>query len=192
MLFQHLFMHGKFFSPDGDGGGGSAANADGGDGDEGDDSGNQSGGDSSGAATDDRAELKEALAKERKAARDASQALKVAQKKIDDAAEAKAREDGDYKKLLEARDKELADLKADLNTREMRERKAAIAKKVGLPDELINRLKDGDDSEIEADAKELAKHIKGPDAPDTDAGERTKPGAKTKKDDAYKNPSHWL
>lgn len=200
MLFQHLFMYGKFFSPDGDGGGGSAANADGGEGDEGDDSGNQSGGDSRDDAADDRAELKAALAKERKAARDASQALKAAQKKIDDAAEAKAREDGDYKALLEARDKdlkardkELAELKAERDSERLTGLREKYGAKERIPEDLWKKIEGDDEDAIKADAKSLAKHLGGREAPEDDAGERSRTnGKKTKKDEAYKDPSHWL
>lgn len=75
MLFKHTLHYGKMFAPDGDGGGGAAAGAEGenggGEGDAGNGSGDNSGG-------DDIAGLKSALDKERKAARDAGKQLKTA------------------------------------------------------------------------------------------------------------------
>jgi hypothetical protein len=81
MLFKHTLHYGKHFSPDGDSGGGGSASGDA----DGDGDGNNDGGSEDGdGANDDRAELKEALAKERKAARDATRQLRDLQKQLDD------------------------------------------------------------------------------------------------------------
>lgn len=80
MLFKHNLQYGKFFSPDGAGSG--AGSSEGGDSGAG-----ESGGDES--AADDKSEgndldgLKSALDKERKAARDASKALKALQTELE-------------------------------------------------------------------------------------------------------------
>ena len=81
MLFKHNLHYGKFFSPDGEGGGGAGAN----DG-EGNNDGNTGANDNHGTGDggDDLTALKSALDKERKAARDAAKQIKTLQAKLDE------------------------------------------------------------------------------------------------------------
>lgn len=142
---------------------------------------------------------KAALKAERDARRAAEKAAADMQKRIDEieakqreADEAKAKEEGNYKQLLEQREAELAELKDKLTQRELADRKAAIAKQHGIPEEAINRLHGATDEELEEDAKALAKILRVREAPDTDAGERTPPGAKKSPDKAkFADPALW-
>jgi hypothetical protein len=84
MLFKHNLYYGKFFSPDGEGGGGAGASGDdGGESDAGNNDGAQDG-DSSDDGGEDVSALKSALSKERKAARDAAKQLKSIQAELDE------------------------------------------------------------------------------------------------------------
>ena len=95
--------------------------------------------------------------------------------------EAKARDEGKFKELLEAREKELADLRADIARRDLTEKRRAVARTYGLPDDLADRLVGDTDEEMEADAKRLAKLFAREDGPDTDSGKRSAPGKQTAK-----------
>lgn len=192
-----------FFS-DGGGGGANAANGDGDERKNGDGDGSLSG------TQDDYAELKTALAKERKdreTAQSEAKALRGLRKELDDLKQSiQQRKDadaaangewekvaGDREKAISERDVEIERLKAQIADRDLTERKRTLAKKAGLPESMISRMQGATDEELEADAKELAKHLKAPEADDhDDAGATTKrDGRKSKQDAAYKNPSYW-
>lgn len=141
---------------------------------------------------------KAALKAEREARRAAEKAAADTQKRIDEleakqreANEAKAKEEGNYKQLLEQREAELAELKGKLEERDLKDRKAAIAKANGIPEDAISRLQGATDEELEEDAKALAKLLKSREAPETDAGERTPPGQKKPDKSKFADPAMW-
>lgn len=141
---------------------------------------------------------KAAIQREREARKAAEKAAADTQKRIDaleakqrEVEEAKAKEQGDFKTLLEQREAELADMKAKLEARDLKDRKAAIAKANGIPEDAISRLQGATDEELEEDAKALAKLLKAREAPDTDAGERTPPGQKKPDKSKFADPAMW-
>lgn len=117
--------------------------------------------------------------------------LKDAEDAAQAAADADAKAKGEWEKIAQKRQEELDALKAQLAERDLRERKAAIAKAAGLPDDLADRLKGETDEDLETDAKALAKHLKAQDAPDTDAGKRTPTGLKKPDKSAFADPARW-
>lgn len=135
------------------------------------------------------------VSEERRQARERAQKAEARLAELEaaqrDANEAKAKEEGKYKDLLEAREQELATLKAQIADRDLKDRKTAIAKAAGLPDDLAFRLQGETDDDLEADAKALAKHLKAQEAPDTDAGKRTPPGQKKPDKSDFSNPVKW-
>lgn len=124
--------------------------------------------------------LKSALEKERtkrkqyetdlKAAREAQDELDRlkadAKKKADD----EAAEQGKYKELLEKRDAEIADLKAQLTQRDRDALRASIARKHQLPDDAVKYLTGDDEASIEESAKDLARLTARAEDVDTDSG----------------------
>ena len=84
MLFKHNLHYGKFFSPDGEGGGGAGANDGGGEGNDGNAGDGANDNDGESGENDELAGLKSALDKERKAARDAAKQIKTLQAKLDE------------------------------------------------------------------------------------------------------------
>ena len=56
---------------------------------------------------------------------------------------------------------------------------------------MAERLRGDTDEELEADAKELAKHLRVQDAPENDAGERTPKGTKKPDKNAWSDPAKW-
>lgn len=114
--------------------------------------------------------------------------IEKAQKDRDDA-DAKAK--GEWEKVATERQQELDQLKADLAARDMRDRKIAAATAANLPKDMAERLRGETDEELEADAKELAKHLRTQEAPDNDAGERTPKGIKKPDKNAWSDPAKW-
>jgi hypothetical protein len=114
--------------------------------------------------------------------------IEKAQKDRDDA-DAKAK--GEWEKVATERQAELDKLKADLAARDLNDRKTAIAKAAGLPDDLATRLQGETDEELEADAKGMAKLLRVQDAPENDAGERTPKGTKKPDKNAWSDPAKW-
>lgn len=110
---------------------------------------------------------------------------------VQKAADEESKKKGEWETIAKQREDELESLKGQLAERDLRERKTAIAKTAGLPDELADRLKGETDEELEADAKAMAKHLKAQDAPDNDAGKRTAPGLKKPDKSAYADPARW-
>lgn len=109
------------------------------------------------------------------------------QARDDEAAKAK----GEWETVAKNREDELAALKAQLAERDLRERKAVIAKQHGIPDELLDRLKGDTDDELEEDAKAIAKVLKTREAPENDAGERTPPGTKRTDKSKFADKAMW-
>lgn len=94
-------------------------------------------------------------------------------------ADAKAKEQGDFQRLYETEKaaRETAERERDEEKRSAL--RARIAARHKLPDALATRLSGATEDELEADAKELAKHVKPPAAPDTEGGKgRQDSGAK--------------
>lgn len=141
---------------------------------------------------------KAALQRERDARKAAEKERADLQKRIDaieqqqrDADDAKAKEKGEWEKVAKQREEELAEVRSQLAARDLKDRKAAIAKQHGIPEEAIGRLNGSTDEEIEEDAKALAKILKPREAPETDAGERTPPGNKKPNKSEFANPAMW-
>jgi len=139
-----------------------------------------------------------ALKAERDARRAAEKERAELQKRIDaieqqqrEAEDAKAKEKGEWEKVAKQREEELAEVRAQLAARDLRDRKAAIAKQHGIPEEAIGRLSGSTDDELEEDAKALAKILKPREAPETDAGERTPPGTKKVDKSKFADPAIW-
>lgn len=149
--------------------------------------------------TDDLGDAgKAALKREREARKAAEKDKADLAKKIADFEKAQqdrdteaAKAKGEWETIAKQREDELADLKAQIADRDLRDRKTAIAKAAGLPDDLASRLHGETDDELEADAKALAKHLKAQDAPDNDAGKRTAPGLKKTDKSEFSNPTRW-
>lgn len=136
---------------------------------------------------------KAAIKAERDARKKAETELADMRKRIEgfearqrEADEAKQKEDGEYKALLEKRDAELEDLKNSLADRDLNDlkRKVGKHKDFGLPDDLIDRLQGTTEDEIREDAKKLAAFVALKDGPDTDAGKRGNPGGKPPKSES--------
>lgn len=117
--------------------------------------------------------------------------LKDAEDAAQAAADADAKAKGEWEKIAQKRQEELDALKAQLADRDLRDRKAAIAKAAKLPDDMADRLRGETDEELEADAKELAKHLRTQDAPENDTGERTPKGTKKPDKGAWSDPARW-
>lgn len=119
--------------------------------------------------------IRDRIARAEKKAREEAEA--ATEKRIkDDAAAEEAKKQGNFQKLYEAEQQKAADLEERIKELEeqgksqslqsVRER---IAKKLGLPSELADRLKGDDEAAIEADAKALAKTV-APKPPETEGG----------------------
>lgn len=93
---------------------------------------------------------------------------------------ARAKEQGDYRALYEAAEAKAAELEGQLKSRDFEAMRAKVAAKHGLPAELAARLSGADESDLEADAKALAKLIGPRPAPDTEAGAGTRSTGPTK------------
>lgn len=93
-----------------------------------------------------------------------------------EADEAKAKERGEWEKIAQQREAELAELKKSLTERDLNDKRTALARKHSLPDEIANRLVGETDDEIEEDAKRLAKLFARTDGLDTDSGKRSAQG----------------
>lgn len=89
--------------------------------------------------------------------------------------EAKAK--GEWEKVAQAKEAEVADLKAQLANRDRALLVAKVAALHKLPSELADRLQGDDEAALDADAKALAKVVAARPAPDTEAGSGTNNGA---------------
>lgn len=85
-----------------------------------------------------------------------------------------AEEQGKFEDLYKAEQAKVAALEARVTEQEQKTIRAEVAAKYSLPPLLADRLRGDDRAALEADAKDLAKHLKEPDL-DTDAGKRTRP-----------------
>lgn len=96
----------------------------------------------------------ETIVKER-LSREQAKREKAAKDAADKARAEEAAKQGEYQKLAEAREKELADLKAQFKARELDDLKRAVAEKAGLPAALASRLIGETEADLEKDAKAL-------------------------------------
>ncbi len=108
--------------------------------------------------------------------------LEKAQKDRDDN---EAKQKGEWEKVAQQRADDLAEAQRKLAERDIKDMKAAAARKAGLPDDLVDRLAGTTAEELETDAKALAKHIAPRDAADTDAGKRSSSTKGATKPDNY-------
>jgi transposase len=90
-------------------------------------------------------------------------------KKAEDAA---AKAAGEWQKVAEQRERELDDLRADIERRELNMLKARIGTEEGLPTRLHERLAGSTEAELREDAKALKKELGPPKAPDLESGGR--------------------
>lgn len=127
----------------------------------------------------------------RKRLKDAETKAQAAEENDRKARDAKAKEQGEWEKIAKDREAELEAIKADLAARDLNDRKTAIAKAAGLPDDLATRLQGETDEELEADAKGMAKLLRVQEAPENDAGERTPKGTKKPDKNAWSDPAKW-
>lgn len=105
--------------------------------------------------------------------------------------EAKAREDGKYKELLEARDKELADMRQQLQERDLRAWRTQAAEKHNIPASLVNRIVGDTEEDILADAGSIAKDLQKRTPPDDGAGKGIEQKRRAK-DESFREASYWL
>lgn len=141
---------------------------------------------------------REALKRERDARKAAEKERTVLAKRIADLEKAQkdrddeaAKAQGEWEKVAKTREGELEEARKLLADRDLRDRKTAIARNAGIPDEFVDRLKGETDEELEVDAKAVAKLLKTRDAPDNDAGERTPRGMKKPDKNEFANPARW-
>jgi len=100
-----------------------------------------------------------------------------------EARQSEAEQQGNYKKLFEELQLKHEELEAQLAARELDDTRRDVAKRVGVPDDLVEFIKGDTEDDMEASAKALVKHITKPvDAPDTDAGRRGQGGGKRRDD----------
>jgi len=93
---------------------------------------------------------------------------KSAEQKRLEAEKAKAEADAlaknaEWEKLAKQREDENAKLKADLASKELTDKKRAIAEKIGLPSIFASRIQGNTDEELEADAKVIFDDLPKPD-----------------------------
>ncbi len=135
------------------------------------------------------------LSDERREARERAQKaeaeLEAIRKKQRDADEAKAKESGEFQKLLEQREKDLNELKASIAQRDFADLKRRIAAGEGLTASWATRIQGDDEDALRADAKAIAKDLKTREPSDTDAGDRTKPGQKRPDKKEFANQARW-
>ena len=107
------------------------------------------------------------------------------------AEDAKAKEQGEWEQIAAKREAELDELRKAIADRDLKDRRNAVATAHGIPDDLRHLLLGETDEDIETNAKALAKHLKPREAPDTDAGQRTAPGAKKPDKAKFSDPAMW-
>lgn len=142
----------------------------------------------------------EALREERQRAKDAEVARIAAEKRANDAegklaadaaakakaATKKAEDDGNWQKLADDRAAEVETLRTQLKERDRQALITRMAAKHKLPEAFAERLKGETEDELEADAKELAKHVGVRQAPDTEGGAGARSGSRTTQQTAVK------
>lgn len=102
-----------------------------------------------------------------------------------------AKKQGNFQKLYEDLEGKYKALESSIAERDLKDRRIAAAKAARLPDDMADRLRGDTDEELEADAKELAKHLRTQDALDTDAGERTAKGTRKPDKGQWSDPTKW-
>lgn len=117
--------------------------------------------------------------------------LKDAEDAAQAAAHAEAKKKGEWETVAKKLESELAEANQKLAERDLKDRRIAAAKAAKLPDDMADRLRGETDEELEADAKDLAKHLRTQEAPENDAGERTPRGTKKPDKNAWSDPAKW-
>ena len=108
--------------------------------------------------------ITERLAKERTKAD--AQAIKARE----DAERKAAEEQGEFRKLYEKAQQQIAETEAKLQAAEIASIKRDVAARLNMPAALASRLQGEDESAIEADAKELMAALPKPTAPNINSG----------------------
>lgn len=103
-------------------------------------------------------------------ARDSAKELKKLKDDQDERDRKAAEESGNYKKLYEDLKVKHDELDKGLKDRDLSDLKSKVAKEVGLPDELVERLAGASEADLKADAEKLLKSVVPPKAADTDTG----------------------
>jgi len=103
----------------------------------------------------------------------------IRQQLADEAKAAKAKSDGDFEQLYQAEIAKRESTEKELATERRAALFARVATKHNLPETFRERLKGETAEELEADAKELAKHVGVRQAPDTEGGSGTRTGGRT-------------
>lgn len=85
----------------------------------------------------------------------------------------KLAEKGEFKKLYEQSQTRIAELEGKLAEKDLQALRSTIASEFHLPADLAKILVGGNEGELKANAAILAKHIKAPTAPSTEAGKQT-------------------
>lgn len=120
---------------------------------------------------------REAIRRERAAAKaaedrakDAAKKLAALEKKVADTEAEEAKKRGDFEKLAQDRQARIEELEHELKTRDQAELKRKIAAEFKLPADLAERLIGDDEAALREDAKTLAKTVGTRKAPDTEGG----------------------
>lgn len=123
------------------------------------------------------AALLKALNEERDARRKAEAALRKREQAERQAETDRAIKAGEWESVAKAKDAELADLHAriaalegEIATSQLETVRERVAAKHKLPPQLAARLRGASEAELEADARELAKVVVAPKAPNTEFG----------------------
>lgn len=99
---------------------------------------------------------------------------RAAQEAAAKAAEEAAKQQGEWQKVAEQREKDLADIRAELAKRDHEALQRKVAKEVGLPESLASRLIGEDEKALTADAKTLLETL--PKPPEPQPAPRAQPG----------------
>ena len=143
---------------------------------------------------DEAKKLRSEAAGLRKRLKDAETKAQAAEAAKQQREEAEAKEQGKWEEIAKKREGELADLNRKLAERDQADAKAAIAKKHGIPDDLVSLLQGETDDDIDASARTLAKHLKVRESTDIDAGVKTQNGERKKAETdkkAFADPTRW-
>ena len=108
--------------------------------------------------------INERIAKER------TKAESMAVKAREEAERKAAEEQGEFRKLYEKAQQQIAETEAKLQAAEIASIKRDVAARLNMPAALASRLQGEDESAIEADAKELMAALPKPTAPNINSG----------------------
>ena len=143
---------------------------------------------------DEAKKLRSENASLRKRAKDAEMKAQAAESAKQQREEAEAKEQGKWEELAKKYEGEIDTLKQQIATRDQADVKATIAKKHGIPDDLIPMLQGETEDDIDASAKTVAKHLKVRESTDIDAGVKTQNGERKKAETdkkAFADPARW-